>query len=301
MNVNDAILNPNADQVYWLEMRQGERRDTTLHSAPLQLGEYLRRHLYSRLDSLVLTSATMTTGGDSRFIRRRLGLEDADEITLSSPFDYESNAMILIPTDLPEPNQPGFDLAAHEAIYATAVAAGGRTLVLFTSIYAMNQARAALGDRLRDAGLQLVTQHEDGSAEQLAERLRSFDRTVVFGAGAFWEGVDVPGPALSALVIAKLPFPVPTDPIHAARSETFDNGWTEYTMPQTILKLRQGFGRLIRTQTDRGVCLILDRRLISKRYGAQIVNALPNATREYGTISQIGPTVGKFLNDGEAP
>jgi DNA polymerase-3 subunit epsilon/ATP-dependent DNA helicase DinG len=301
MNVNDAIHNPNADQVYWLEMRQGERRDTTLHSAPLQLGDYLRQHLYSRLDSLVLTSATMTTGGDSRFIRRRLGLEDADEITLSSPFDYESNAMILIPTDLPEPNQPGFDLAAHEAIYATAVAAGGRTLVLFTSIYAMNQARAALGDRLRDAGLQLVTQHEDGSAEQLAERLRSFDRTVVFGAGAFWEGVDVPGPALSALVIAKLPFPVPTDPIHAARSETFDNGWTEYTMPQTILKLRQGFGRLIRTQTDRGVCLILDRRLISKRYGAQIVNALPNATREYGTISQIGPTVGQFLNDGEAP
>jgi DNA polymerase-3 subunit epsilon/ATP-dependent DNA helicase DinG len=165
----------------------------------------------------------------------------------------------------------------------------------------MNQARAALGDRLRDAGLQLVTQHEDGSAEQLAERLRSFDRTVVFGAGAFWEGVDVPGPALSALVIAKLPFPVPTDPIHAARSETFDNGWTEYTMPQTILKLRQGFGRLIRTQTDRGVCVILDRRLISKRYGAQIVNALPNATREYGTISQIGPTVARFLIDGVAP
>ena len=300
MDMNDAIHNPGADQVYWLEMRQGERRDTVLHSAPLQLGEYLRRHLYSRLDSLVLTSATMTTGGDSSFIRSRLGLDDAEEITLSSPFDYRSNAMILIPTDLPEPNQPGFDLTAHEAIYSTAIAAGGRTLVLFTSIQAMNQARASLGDRLRDAGLQLVTQHEDGSAEQLAERLRSFDRTVVFGAGAFWEGVDVPGPALSALVIAKLPFPVPTDPIHAARSETFDNGWTEYTMPQTILKLRQGFGRLIRTQTDRGVCVILDRRLISKRYGAQIVNALPDATREYGTISQIGPTVARFLSDGDA-
>lgn len=301
MALNDAIHNPKPDQVYWIEMRQGERRDTVLHTAPLQLGDYLRSHLYSRLDSLVLTSATMTTGGDSRFIRRRLGLEDADEITLSSPFDYRSNAMILVPTDLPEPNQPGFDHAVHRAIYSTALAAGGRTLVLFTSINAMSNARSALADHFREAGLQLVTQHEDGSAEQLAERLRSFDRTVVFGAGAFWEGVDVPGPALSALVIAKLPFPVPTDPVHAARSETFDNGWTEYTMPQTILKLRQGFGRLIRTQTDRGVCVILDRRLISKRYGAQIVNALPDATREYGTISQIHPTIARFLDHGDTP
>jgi predicted DnaQ family exonuclease/DinG family helicase len=301
MDLNDAIHNPKEDQVYWVEMRQGERRDTVLHAAPLQLGDYLRTHLYARLDSLVLTSATMTTGGDSRYIRSRLGLEDADEITLTSPFDYESNAMILVPTDVPEPNQPGFDEAAHQAIYSTARAAGGRTLVLFTSIQAMNNARNALGDHLRDAGLQLVTQHEDGSAEQLAERLRSFDRTVVFGAGAFWEGIDVPGPALSALVIAKLPFPVPTDPIHAARSETFDNGWTEYTMPQTILKLRQGFGRLIRTQTDRGVCVILDRRLISKRYGTQIVNALPGATRQYGTISQIGPTIAQFLDHGDMP
>lgn len=301
MTMNDAIHNPRADQVYWIEMRQGERRDTSLHAAPLQLADYLRTHLYGRLDSLVLTSATMTTGGDSRFIRSRLGLPDADELTLSSPFEYDSNSMVYIPTDMPEPNQSGFDQAVHEAIYSTARAAGGRTLVLFTSIQAMTNARNALGDRFRDAGLQLVTQHEDGSAEQLAERLRSFDRTVVFGAGAFWEGIDVPGPALSALVIAKLPFPVPTDPIHAARSETFDNGWSEYTMPQTILKLRQGFGRLIRTQTDRGVCLILDRRLVSKRYGAQIVNALPNAAREYGTISQIGPTIAHFLSHGDTP
>jgi DNA polymerase-3 subunit epsilon/ATP-dependent DNA helicase DinG len=298
LNVNDAVHNPRPDQIYWLEMSASERRETVIHSAPLQLGDYLRRHLYSRLDSLVLTSATMTTGGDSNFIRRRLGLDDADEVTLSSPFDFEKNAMILIPADVPEPNQPGFDVAAHQAILSTARAAGGRTLVLFTSIQAMNHARLALAEPLQRAGLLLVTQHEDGSAEQLAERLRSFARTVVFGAGAFWEGVDVPGPALSALVIAKLPFPVPTDPVYAARAETFDNGWTDYTMPQTILKLRQGFGRLIRTQTDRGVCVILDRRLISKRYGAQIINSLPAARREYGTISQIESTVRGFLEEG---
>jgi predicted DnaQ family exonuclease/DinG family helicase len=298
MVINDAIHNPKPDQVYWLETRQGDQKETVLHSAPLQLGDYLKRHLYGRLDSLVLTSATMTTAGDTRFIRQRLGVEDAEEITLSSPFDYESNALIVVPTDLPEPNQPGFDLEAHQAIYSTAVAARGRTLVLFTSIQAMNQARSRLLDRFRENGLQLVTQHEDGSAEQLAERLRTFDRTVVFGAGAFWEGVDVPGPALSALVIAKLPFPVPNDPIHAARSETFDNGWTEYTLPQTILKLRQGFGRLIRTQTDRGVCVILDRRLISRRYGSQILGSLPDASRAFCRIEQVGPTVDEFLKGG---
>ena len=295
LEMNDAIHNPKTDQVYWLECRPGDRRDAVLYSAPLELGEYLKRHLYSRLDSLVLTSATMTTGGNARYIRRRLGLDDADELRVTSPFDYETNAMIVVPNDLPEPNQPGFDIATHNAILATAAAAHGRTLVLFTSIYAMNQARLALSDRFAAEGLQLVTQHEDGSAEQLAERLRTFDRTVVFGAGAFWEGVDVPGPALSALIIAKLPFPVPTDPVYAARSETFENGWSEYTMPQTILKVRQGFGRLIRTQSDRGVCVILDRRLVSKRYGAQILESLPPARREYCTISQIGPTVDHFL------
>jgi predicted DnaQ family exonuclease/DinG family helicase len=299
MEINDAIHNPKPDQVYWLETRQGEQRDTVLHAAPLQLGDYLKRHLYGRLDSLVLTSATMTTAGDTRFIRQRLGVEDAEEITLSSPFDYRSNAMIIVPSDLPEPNQPGFDIAAHQAIYNVAVVAGGRTLVLFTSIQAMNQARVNLADRFRDAGLQLVTQHEDGSAEQLAERLRSFDRTVVLGAGAFWEGVDVPGPALSALVIAKLPFPVPNDPIHAARSESFDNGWSEYTLPQTILKLRQGFGRLIRTQTDRGVCVILDQRLISRRYGAQILDSLPDAGRDFSAVAQMGTTVARFLKGGD--
>jgi DNA polymerase-3 subunit epsilon/ATP-dependent DNA helicase DinG len=159
----------------------------------------------------------------------------------------------------------------------------------------MNAARAALADQFRIAGLQLVTQHEDGSAEQLAERLRSFDETVVFGAGAFWEGVDIPGPALSALVIAKLPFAVPSDPIVAARSETFDSPFMEYSVPQAILRFRQGFGRLIRSQSDRGVCIALDRRLISKRYGRLILDALPDAQRAFPELADLGEVVDSFL------
>jgi DNA polymerase-3 subunit epsilon/ATP-dependent DNA helicase DinG len=289
-----AIHNPVPDQVFWIESRN-DGRDVSINAAPLQLAGYLRQHLFGRLDSLILTSATMSTGASFAFVKQRLGLPDADELAFSSPFDFRLNALLVVPTDLPEPNEAGFAAASHRAILETAQAAGGRTLVLFTSIQAMNAARAALSDRLRGAGLYLVTQHEDGSAEQLAERLRSFDDTVVFGAGAFWEGVDIPGPALSALVIAKLPFAVPTDPIIAARSETFDNPFMEYSVPQAILRFRQGFGRLIRSQSDRGVCVALDRRLISKRYGRLILDAIPDAQRQFPELDDLGEIVHGFL------
>ncbi len=297
LQLNEAIHNPLHRNVYWLESRTSDAASTTLFTAPLQLDEYLRQHLYNRLDSLVLTSATMTTGGSTQYLRNRLGLNDADELQVTSPFDYEQNALLILPSDVPEPNVAGFERASHEAILQTAVAAEGRTLVLFTSLAAMNAARLALADRFAEHRLSLRTQHEDGSAEQLAEQLRSFERTVVFGAGAFWEGVDVPGPALSALVITKLPFAVPTDPIVAARSETFDNAFMDYSLPQATLKVRQGFGRLIRSKSDRGVCVLLDRRVTSKRYGRLILDTLPRTRREYGTIAQIGSTVSRFLGE----
>jgi DNA polymerase-3 subunit epsilon/ATP-dependent DNA helicase DinG len=297
LQLNEAIHNPIGRNVYWLESRSNDSATTTIFTAPVQLDDYLRQHLYNRLDSLVLTSATMTIGGSTEFIRKRLGLPDADELQVDSPFDYERNALLILPSDVPEPNVAGFDRASHEAIFQTAAAAHGRTLVLFTSLAAMNSARVALAERFAAERLSLLTQHEDGSAEQLAEQLRSFDRTVVFGAGAFWEGVDVPGPALSALVITKLPFAVPTDPIVAARSETFENAFMDYSLPQATLKVRQGFGRLIRSKTDRGVCVLLDRRVTSKRYGRLILDTLPRTRREYGTIAQIGSTVSQFLGE----
>jgi DNA polymerase-3 subunit epsilon/ATP-dependent DNA helicase DinG len=295
--LNAAIHNPMPDQVFWIESRS-DGRETSVNSAPLQLAEYLQRHLFGRLDSLILTSATMSAGASFSFVKQRLGLPDADELRFTSPFDFNTNALLVVPADLPEPNEAGFATASHRAVLDTALAARGRTLVLFTSIQAMNAARSALADQLRNAGLALVTQHEDGTAEQLAERLRSFDETVVFGAGAFWEGVDIPGPALSALVIAKLPFAVPTDPIVAARSETFDSPFMEYSVPQAILRFRQGFGRLIRSQSDRGVCVALDRRLISKRYGSLILNALPNAQRQFPELAELGQIVSEFLGQG---
>lgn len=290
----EAFLNPEHAKVYWVESGRDSTR-ASIRFAPLDLAELLQEQLYSKLNSLVLTSATLTSGGSFAYLKARLGLPDADELALASPFDFERAAMVCTVSDIPEPKVPGYADAVHDAIVDIALAANGRTLVLFTSLAAMNAARRAISTILSSAGLTVVTQHEDGSAEQLAERLRSFDRTVVLGAAAFWEGIDVPGPALSALVIVRLPFAVPTDPIVAARGERFDNAFMEYSLPEAILRFRQGFGRLIRRRTDRGVCVVLDSRVLSKRYGSAFLRALPPCATITLERDELGATVADWL------
>ena len=290
----EAFLNPEPDKVYWVESGRDSTR-ASIKFAPLDLAALLQEQLYSKLDSLVLTSATLTSGGSFAYLKARLGLPDADELALASPFDFERAAMVCTVSDIPEPKVPGYADAVHDAIVDIALAANGRTLVLFTSLAAMNAAKRAIATILSSAGLTVVTQHEDGSAEQLAERLRSFDRTVVLGAAAFWEGIDVPGPALSALVIVRLPFAVPTDPIVAARGEHFDNAFMEYSLPEAILRFRQGFGRLIRRRTDRGVCVVLDSRVLSKRYGSAFLRALPPCATITLERDELGATVAEWL------
>ena len=291
----EAFLNPEPDKVYWVESGRDSTR-ASVRFAPLDLAGLLQEQLYAKLDSLVLTSATLTSGGSFAYLKSRLGLADADELALASPFDFERAAMVCTVSDVPEPKDPGYSEAVHDAIVDVALSANGRTLVLFTSLAAMNAARRAISPILSSAGLTVVTQHEDGSAEQLAERLRSFDRTVVLGAAAFWEGIDVPGPALSALVIVRLPFAVPTDPIVAARGERFDNAFMQYSLPEAILRFRQGFGRLIRRRTDRGVCVVLDSRILSKRYGVAFLRALPPCATMTIERDELGATVADWLD-----
>ncbi len=291
----EAFLNPESEKVYWVESGRDSSR-ASIRFAPLDLASLLQEQLYAKLDSLVLTSATLTSGGSFGYLKSRLGLPDADELALPSPFDFERAAMVCTVSDIPEPKVPGYADAVHDAIVDIALAANGRSLVLFTSLAAMNAARRAITPILSSAGLTVVTQHEDGSAEQLADRLRSFDRTVVLGAAAFWEGIDVPGPALSALVIVRLPFAVPTDPIVAARGERFDNAFMEYSLPEAILRFRQGFGRLIRRRTDRGVCVVLDSRILSKRYGSAFLRALPPCATMTVERDALGATVADWLD-----
>jgi DNA polymerase-3 subunit epsilon/ATP-dependent DNA helicase DinG len=164
---------------------------------------------------------------------------------------------------------------------------GGRTLVLFTSHSALQSAYRATRGPLEDRGVLVLAQRIDGSARQLIDRLKVDPNVVVLGTSTFWEGVDVVGPALSAIVITKLPFSVPSDPVFAARSELFEEPFLQYAVPQAVLRFKQGFGRLIRSSRDRGVCVVLDRRVVSKRYGASFVQSLPSCTVTVGSVENL--------------
>lgn len=293
--IAEATLSPDADKVYWIDVASGNER-TWFHAAPLHVGDLLREHLFSPLKSVVLTSATLTTDGSFNFVKQRLGCSEAEELDVESPFDYRKSALLYLVNDVPEPNQPGYAPAVHRAVSELGLQLEGRTLALFTSYAAMRATYAAIKQPLAANGVTVLAQRIDGSPQQLVERLRSDSRVVVLGTATFWEGVDVVGAALSALIIAKLPFSVPSDPVFAARSELFEQPFQEFAVPQAVLKFKQGFGRLIRSGRDRGVCVVLDRRLLSKRYGTSFVKSLPGCTVEVGSSDDLSARTAQWLS-----
>jgi len=251
------------------------------------VGALLRSNLFEQRDAVVLTSATLAADGSFRYVRDRLGLDDAREIVLGSPFNYREAALVYVVMDVPEPGRPGNTEGVAEALMALSVALGGRTLALFTSHGQLRAVYERLRGPFERHGLTLLGQGLDGSRARLLQTFKSTDRTVLLGTSSFWEGVDVVGEALSALVIAKLPFSVPSDPVFAARSETFDDPFREYALPQAILRFKQGFGRLIRSKSDRGVVAILDRRVRTKGYGAAFLRSLPPCRVVYGPLADL--------------
>ncbi|CAA9526546.1 MAG: DinG family ATP-dependent helicase YoaA [uncultured Thermomicrobiales bacterium] len=275
-----------ANLVYWIE-RSPVLDIVSFHAAPVRVGDLLREELFGRLDTVVLTSATMATDGGFEFVADRLGLEDADELAVDSPFDYRRAALLYLATDMPEPNQPAYQRRLQEALIALCAATGGRGLVLFTSHAALQATYRAIKRPLEERGIVVLAQRTDGSPRQLVERLKHSPNVVLLGTSTFWEGVDVVGDALSLLVITKLPFAVPSDPVFAARSELFEQPFGDYAVPQAVLRFKQGFGRLIRSGRDRGVCAVLDRRVVSKRYGERFVQALPDCTTEWGGVADL--------------
>jgi len=280
------IAQPQPGRIYWATIAAGEEH-ISLHDAPLHVGDILRENLFVPLETLLLTSATLRTGGDFGYIRERLGLEDAEELTLGSPFDYETSTLIFIPTDIPEPNTPGYVKAANETLFHLCLAVGGKTLALFTSKAHLLEAHKALGRPLEERGIQVYGQGIDGSRHRILENFRHQPQSVLLGTRSFWEGIDVMGEALSCLVIARLPFPVPDDPIIATRSEAYENPFGQYAVPQTVLRFRQGFGRLIRSKTDRGIVVVLDKRVLTKYYGSVFIDSLPKCTIQQGSVQEL--------------
>lgn len=288
------IIFGNEESICWLSLDQ-MRNVLTLHAAPLSVAELLQTKLFAEKQTTILTSATLSINESFAFVRERLGLHEPVEVQLASPFDYERQAMVFIPDDVPEPNQRGYQQMVEDALMKLCVATEGRLLALFTANSALKQAHAAIQEALEEHGITVLGQNIDGSRKVLLEHFKEWPRTVLLGTSSFWEGVDVVGDALSVLVIAKLPFSVPSDPVFAARSEQFGEPFLEYAVPQSILRFKQGFGRLIRSKEDRGIVVVLDKRLISKRYGQQFLQSLPPTSVRRGPLKQLPGLAARFL------
>ena len=293
--VRALISEPSHQEIYWLTVG-AQDQEITLHTAPLHVGELLESLLWSQKDCLVLTSATLATEGTFDYVQERLGLEDAKELLVGSPFDYQSSTLIYIPNDIPEPGRPGYQKAVEQALLALGKATQGRALVLFTSHNAVRSTYQSIVSPLEEEGITVLGHGIDGTPRQLIERFKVNPKAMVLGTSSLWEGVDVVGEALSVLVIGKLPFAVPTDPIFAARSEAFEDAFAQYAVPQTVLKFKQGFGRLIRSKTDRGVVVILDRRLSTKAYGRAFLDSLPRCSVLHGPLSQLPREAAAWLD-----
>jgi DNA polymerase-3 subunit epsilon/ATP-dependent DNA helicase DinG len=257
----------------------------------------MQRYLWHEKASVILTSATLTAAGEFDYLRGRLFAEEADELALGSPFDYESSVLLYIANDISEPgDRQGHQRGVEIGLINLCRATGGRALVLFTSYEQLRRTSAAISPQLAKDDILVYEQGEGASPHSLLENFRSAERAVLLGTRSFWEGVDVPGEALSILVIVKLPFDVPSDPIVAARSETFEDPFNQYSLPEAILRFRQGFGRLIRTQSDHGVVVILDRRVLTKRYGQLFLDSLPTCTVRQGPLANLPKMATQWLN-----
>ena len=295
-NLDGMIFSPKSDTIYWFEISPNGRQ-MSLNAAPLHIGPLMQKYLWHDKSSVILTSATLTTAGEFNYLKGRLNADEADELAVGSPFDYESSVLLFIANDIPEPSdRTGHQRAIEQGIIKLCIATGGKALVLFTSYDQLKRTSRSVGETLRRNGIQVYEQGEGASANTLLENFRTDDHAVLFGTKAFWEGVDVPGEALSVLIIIKLPFDVPSDPIVAARAETFDDPFSEYSLPEAILRFRQGFGRLIRTQSDRGVVAIFDRRIMTKSYGRTFTDSLPTCTTKVGPTSELPQLAVKWLN-----
>jgi ATP-dependent DNA helicase DinG len=257
----------------------------------------MEQYLWHEKSCVILTSATLTTNGDFDYLRERLSADEADELTLGSPFDYESAAMLYLVNDIPEPADANqYQRSVENILVKTSKATGGRMLALFTSYAQLKRTSQAITPILMEAGIQVYEQGEGASSNTLLETFRDADKAVLLGTRAFWEGVDIPGDALSVLVIVRLPFDVPSDPIIAARSETFEDPFNEYSLPEAILRFRQGFGRLIRTQFDRGVVVVLRPALADQTLWKTVYSIAAPCTLRQGSMHDLPTTTARWLN-----
>jgi ATP-dependent DNA helicase DinG len=302
-----AVLQPASvrpPDVRWIDRTGPQRKSMQLAAVPLDLAPLLRELLFSRLETVALTSATLAAGGEFEFFASRVGLAgEGSPVTVQeifpSPFDFGEQCLLGVPDDVPDPREDpaGHDEAVAGVVHDLAYASDGGLFVLFTSHAQLRRVatsvQASLGHRFP------ILVQGDGQRDQLIRRFREAGNAILLGTDSFWEGVDVPGRALRGLVIAKLPFKVPSEPITAARLERLaeqgEDGFFGYLLPHAALKLKQGFGRLIRGATDVGVVVLLDPRVVSRRYGLALLDGLPPADRVIGSWATVRTKIEDFF------
>ena len=289
---------PDSGQVTWVGFGRDGR--STIRRAPLDVGPLLANAIFEDRESVILTSATLSLNGSFDYFRSRIGLSASrlSELVLPSPFDFLQQALLCLPDNLPAPPEEGFTEQLVSAVAETARRLSGRTLVLFTSTEQLGQASAQLKTELIGDGIEVLAQGRGaGSRRALVERFISLPEAVLCGTNSFWEGLDLPENALACVFIAKLPFAPPGDPVFRARSERLRDPFLELALPEAVLRLKQGFGRLIRRATDRGAVVILDRRVSTRTYGSHFLESLPQCSTFTGPVAEMPAAILEWVED----
>ena len=294
--LNRFIAEPDDNTIYWINLSQDDA--ITLHTAPLHIGKLVRESLWDSKKSVVLTSATLETHGNFDYVRDRLSAQHVKTMEVGSPFNYRESTLIYVPSDMPDPSDKNrYQQAVERALIELTAALEGRVMCLFTSYSHLRLTSAAITPRLALGNITVFDQSDGSSRQALLEGFKNAPKSILLGTRSFWEGVDLPGDLLRAVVMPRLPFAVPTDPVFASRADTYSDSFNDYTLPDAILRFRQGFGRLIRTKTDRGIVVILDSRVLTKQYGKAFLESLPDCTTMKGSLASLPTAAVDWLNN----
>jgi ATP-dependent DNA helicase DinG len=304
--LRQMILQSKKDNIYWIETdTRAKQNKTTIYSQPIAVSEQLKELFFEKKKSVVMTSATLTVKGSFQYAMSELGLEgmSCHQEQIPSPFHYDKQVQLIIPDDLPEINEVSLQeyvYAIGEHIISIAEATKGRMLILFTSYDMLRKTYELIKESglLQDYSL-LAQGITSGSRLRLTKNFQRFEKAILFGTSSFWEGIDIPGEDLSCLVIVRLPFSPPEEPIAEAKSIVIKqyggNPFMEYSLPEAVLRFKQGFGRLIRTRSDKGIMIVFDRRIVTKRYGKVFLDAIPDVQAKEMNIQQIVAQIDSWL------